>query len=74
MFVCICKAVSQRLLNEAIDAGASTVEELGEATGAGTDCGGCHPTLRRALLRAGDTRSCDTTQGCSMAEGASQPG
>jgi bacterioferritin-associated ferredoxin len=74
MYVCICKAVNQRAVGQAIDQGASTVEAVGQLTGAGTDCGGCHRTIRRELLRAGALRSCDDAQGCSVAEQASPPG
>ena len=73
MYVCICKAVNQRMVSKAIDAGASTVEAVGQMTGAGTDCGGCHRTIRSELLRAGALRTCDDAGSCSVAEQASQP-
>jgi bacterioferritin-associated ferredoxin len=48
--VCSCLAVSERKVVKAIAHGASSVDEIGERCGAGTCCGGCHPSLE-ALLR-----------------------
>jgi bacterioferritin-associated ferredoxin len=74
MFVCICKAVSQGEVGKAIDAGACSIEAVGQMTGAGTDCGGCHRSITRELLRAGALRTSDPVEACSVAEGAPQPG
>ena len=41
MYVCICHAVSENRLTDAIAAGARTEEEVGDACGAGTGCGSC---------------------------------
>lgn len=41
MIVCSCHAVSDRALTRHIAEGAHTVEALGRACGAGTDCGSC---------------------------------
>ncbi|WP_214365310.1 bacterioferritin-associated ferredoxin [Pseudonocardia sp. H11422] len=41
MYVCICAAVTDSQLRSCIDGGARTVEEVGDACGAGTGCGGC---------------------------------
>jgi assimilatory nitrate reductase catalytic subunit len=45
MFVCLCHGVTERDVQEAIDAGASTVEEIGYCTRAGTRCGTCVPVI-----------------------------
>jgi bacterioferritin-associated ferredoxin len=45
MIVCQCKGVSDAAVRRAVREGASTVEEVGWACKAGTDCGGCHPTI-----------------------------
>ncbi len=42
MFVCICHAVTDTVIRSCIRAGASTVEEVGDACEAGTGCGSCH--------------------------------
>lgn len=41
MIICVCKAVSERTLREAIRSGARSVADLAEATSASTDCGTC---------------------------------
>lgn len=52
MFVCVCKQVTDTEVDQAVAHGADTVAALGEATGAGTDCGACVKALaRRALGR-----------------------
>jgi assimilatory nitrate reductase catalytic subunit len=45
VILCVCKAVTVRELRAAIARGAVTLEALGEATGAGTDCGTCREAL-----------------------------
>lgn len=49
MIVCHCKAVSDRVVGAAVEAGASSIPELSEHCGAGSDCGGCHRRLERLL-------------------------
>lgn len=49
MIICHCRVVSAREVTRAIDAGAHSVEEIGERCAAGTHCGGCHPELERLL-------------------------
>lgn len=39
--ICTCLGVSGRTIKEAVDNGASTVQEIQDATGAGTICGAC---------------------------------
>ena len=39
--VCNCMNITNGMIKEAVDAGASTLEEVQEATGAGTICGAC---------------------------------
>lgn len=41
MIICVCKAVGERAVREAIRSGARSVADLAEATGASTDCGTC---------------------------------
>jgi bacterioferritin-associated ferredoxin len=50
MIVCLCKAVNDRAVRAARDAGADTVEAIGAATGAGTCCGGCKGTIAAILV------------------------
>jgi bacterioferritin-associated ferredoxin len=41
MYVCICAAVPEAEIRSCVARGARTVEEVGEACGAGTGCGTC---------------------------------
>lgn len=49
MYVCACRAVTDRTINAAIASGARTVEEIASRCGAGGRCGGCWPVLRELL-------------------------
>lgn len=39
--ICICNSVSYRRIEEAVENGAKTYEDILERTGAGSVCGGC---------------------------------
>ena len=47
--VCACLKVAARTIDDAAQAGAATVEAVGAATGAGTNCGSCRPEIARRL-------------------------
>jgi assimilatory nitrate reductase catalytic subunit len=47
--VCACLKVGTRAIDAAARGGASTVEAIGAATGAGTNCGSCRPEIARRL-------------------------
>ena len=49
MLICICKGLSERAVHGTIRNGATTVEEIGRACGAGTDCGTCQDALEDAI-------------------------
>ena len=49
MYVCICKAVSERRIAGAIAEGATTLKDLRERTGLGTGCGKCVPQAYQFL-------------------------
>lgn len=57
MIVCLCKNVSSRVIEGCIDRGATTVEEIGAACGAGSDCGNCACEIQEMLDRRADDRS-----------------
>jgi len=50
--VCACLGVRAARIAAAAAAGADTLEAIGEATGAGSNCGSCRPEIAR-LLKAG---------------------
>lgn len=47
--VCSCLGVGSVAIGEAIQAGSRSVEGIGAATGAGTNCGSCKPEIRAFL-------------------------
>jgi bacterioferritin-associated ferredoxin len=53
MIVCLCKAATDRDIDEAIDGGARSVDEVGEACGAGTSCGSCREYIHGQLEMSG---------------------
>jgi len=50
--VCYCTGLTVKDIRAAIEAGATTVEAIGKATGAGTHCGGCAKDAQLQLLEA----------------------
>ena len=53
MIVCICRGASERQVQNAIDAGASSLRDL-QRCGIGDQCGSCHVSLRAMLLAASE--------------------
>jgi bacterioferritin-associated ferredoxin len=49
MYVCICKAVSERRIAAAVGEGVTTLKELRDRTGLGTNCGKCVPQAYQLL-------------------------
>ncbi|MEZ4322415.1 MAG: (2Fe-2S)-binding protein [Myxococcota bacterium] len=41
MIVCVCHGINDRALETVVQSGAQTLREVGDACGAGTDCGQC---------------------------------
>jgi bacterioferritin-associated ferredoxin len=56
MYVCICRAVTDKEVNAAIDAGAETVEAVTAACCAGGDCGACHGIIEEMIEERLETR------------------
>jgi bacterioferritin-associated ferredoxin len=52
MYVCICKAVSDKTIKRAMADGACSVGELRERLGVATGCGRCVPEIRCMLAQA----------------------
>ena len=53
MILCSCRAVNDQTIRAAIEAGARTVDEVGEACRAGSRCGGCKPAVQEILADYG---------------------
>ena len=49
MYVCICKAVSERRIGKLVAEGVTSLRELREQTGLGTNCGKCVPQAYQLL-------------------------
>jgi bacterioferritin-associated ferredoxin len=49
MYVCLCMGVSNTSVADAIEAGASTTNEVAAACGAGSECGRCRRTVRAII-------------------------
>jgi len=47
--ICFCGDVTVGDIKKAYEEGATTVEAIGEATGAGTHCGGCKDHIAEIL-------------------------
>jgi NAD(P)H-nitrite reductase large subunit len=47
--VCDCLGVTNGMIKDAVDAGASTLEEVQEKTGASTVCGACLENVQRLV-------------------------
>jgi bacterioferritin-associated ferredoxin len=45
VIVCHCHAVTDRTIRACARDGACSVEQIGDSTGAGTHCGGCHSAI-----------------------------
>ena len=52
MYICVCKAVSQKRIHRAVDEGVVSLRDLKNATGLGSCCGKCVPDARRTLGEA----------------------
>lgn len=49
MYVCHCRAITDRTVAACIAAGAASVEEVTRGCGAGGRCGGCIPAIEALL-------------------------
>lgn len=47
--VCNCLGVTNGMIKDAVEAGANTLEEVQEATGASTVCGACMEDVERLV-------------------------
>ncbi|HUP62795.1 MAG TPA: (2Fe-2S)-binding protein [Thermoanaerobaculia bacterium] len=64
MIVCICRGVSDKQVEKAIDNGASTLRDL-QRCGIGDQCGSCHNSLRAMLARTAAASEAQPCPACS---------
>lgn len=57
--VCVCFQVGTRAIEAAAAEGCCTVEAIGKALGAGTNCGSCVPELRRLIIASNPVRQAE---------------
>jgi bacterioferritin-associated ferredoxin len=56
MFICVCNGITDRQVEEAIDAGARSLEDLNAALGVASGCGTCAGFTRQLLTKALEAR------------------
>jgi len=56
MFVCVCNGITERQVREAIDLGATTLQDLTVSLGVASGCGTCAEFTRRMLEQSRDRR------------------
>lgn len=71
MYICICKAVTERQIREAIQSGACTRKDIGTCLQAGTACGKCGSEIN-GLLRHNRSQGGDSLLG-RAAQAAAYP-
>lgn len=54
MYICICHAVTDSTIRQAVHLGASSFREVSFNTGCGTQCGSCVPQAREVMNGALD--------------------
>ena len=52
MYVCLCKAVTERQIREAVAQGAHSLKDLKHALGVASECGKCAAEAKRCLKLA----------------------
>lgn len=49
MYICVCKAVSDKRIRQLVDEGATSMRELKQCLGVGSQCGKCVPAAQQLL-------------------------
>lgn len=57
MFICICNGITERQVREAIDQGASTLQDLTACLGVASGCGTCAHFTNQLLDQSRDNRT-----------------
>ena len=52
MYICLCHGVSDKKIKKMVDQGSTTMKEIQNACGAGTDCGVCVRKLHSLILES----------------------
>lgn len=52
MYVCVCMAVTERQINQAVNNGAKTLKDLKRELGVASQCGSCAGCAKQCLRKA----------------------
>jgi len=52
MYVCVCRAVTERQIRDAVRGGARTLKDLRRELGVSSECGQCAASARQSLSEA----------------------
>lgn len=52
MYICLCRGVTDQMVDDAVSSGARTSREVASACGAGSDCGRCRRTVQAIIAAA----------------------
>ncbi|MFC1696005.1 bacterioferritin-associated ferredoxin [Pseudomonadota bacterium] len=52
MYICVCKAVNDATIRQAVRDGVASIRELSARTGCGTQCGSCVKMARQVMDQA----------------------
>jgi bacterioferritin-associated ferredoxin len=62
MFVCVCHGITHRQVEEAVDRGATSLEELSATLGVATGCGTCAAFTQELLSKSLEARGLSLQQ------------
>ena len=66
MYVCLCHGISETRLQQAINEGARSFEQLQSCTGVATCCGACEPCAREMLGTGTGTSASGQTRAVTL--------
>jgi bacterioferritin-associated ferredoxin len=52
MYVCVCRAITERQIHAAVHEGAKSMKDLRESLGVGIECGACGSCAKQCLREA----------------------
>ncbi|MDT8319050.1 MAG: (2Fe-2S)-binding protein [Xanthomonadales bacterium] len=58
MYICVCHAVTETAIRQAVRKGAHNLQDLGFQTGAGTQCGSCVRLAREIIAGELEQQGC----------------
>ena len=61
MYVCVCRAVTERQIDNAVRAGARTLKDLRRELGVASECGQCATAARQCLEQARERLALEST-------------